>query len=178
MQHIFNYTRTRDQAWAATFTQEWPAGGLKNQLSYTLAGSRQWDDVLLNYRYQLIGDGEAKLAVAPRVSALLKTKGLQVQIPASYVVNDRIVTHWNAGATVVRDLKPNFDLGGSVIFVAEKRVHLMLEALWTVDEFIVSPGVRWAYDMPHNLQIVPGIAVPIGHDTRGVFLYLSFEHPF
>lgn len=46
----------------------------------------------------------------------------------------------------------------------------------------VSPGVRWAHDFDSGLQIVPGIAVPLGlgpsHADRAVFFYLSFEHPF
>jgi hypothetical protein len=42
--------------------------------------------------------------------------------------------------------------------------------------------VRLAVNRPGGLQIVPGIAVPIGvGPSRGdvaVILYLSFEHPF
>jgi hypothetical protein len=42
--------------------------------------------------------------------------------------------------------------------------------------------VRWAYDFRSGLQIVPGVAFPIGvgpnSGERGIFLYLSFEHPF
>ena len=46
----------------------------------------------------------------------------------------------------------------------------------------ISPGIRWAYNFSSGLQIVPGIAVPIGvgasRGEKAVFLYLSFEHPF
>lgn len=46
----------------------------------------------------------------------------------------------------------------------------------------ISPGVRWAYNLADDLQVVPGIAVPIGvgpsRRDYGIFLYLSFEHPF
>jgi len=50
----------------------------------------------------------------------------------------------------------------------------------------VSPGLRYAFNFASGLQVVPGVAVPvtmrgaldaIDADT-GVFLYLSFEHPF
>jgi hypothetical protein len=45
----------------------------------------------------------------------------------------------------------------------------------------VSPGIRWAWNFPTGLQVVPGIAVPIGvgpsRGDRALFLYLSFEHP-
>jgi hypothetical protein len=47
---------------------------------------------------------------------------------------------------------------------------------------LISPGIRWAYNFKSGLQIVPGIAVPIGagpsRNERGIILYLSFEHPF
>ena len=71
VQHIFSMTRSRDGQWSGTFTQEWPVGGIKNQLSYTIPFTRVTDspdgktgvgDIALNYRYQLLGDGEAKLA--------------------------------------------------------------------------------------------------------------------
>jgi hypothetical protein len=52
---------------------------------------------------------------------------------------------------------------------------------WSRSLFL-SPGIRWAYNFKNGLQIVPGIGVPIGIGPslgeKGVFLYLSFEHPF
>ena len=71
----------------------------------------------------------------------------------------------------------------------------MLELLWlsteqvigagrrTRDESLVlNPGARWAFDFPSGLQIVPGVAYTLGLDDGaggdGLFLYLSFEHPF
>jgi hypothetical protein len=71
----------------------------------------------------------------------------------------------------------------------------MVEALWTAanevagpgrtvrtSDFLVSPGVRGAINFRSKLQIVPGLAVPIGvGPSRGehsLFAYLSFEHPF
>jgi hypothetical protein len=46
---------------------------------------------------------------------------------------------------------------------------------------LLSPGFRWALNFKSGLQIVPGVAVPVGlgpsAGQRGVFLYLSFEHP-
>jgi hypothetical protein len=46
----------------------------------------------------------------------------------------------------------------------------------------VSPGIRWAFNFKSGLQIVPGLGVPVGIASsagdRGIFLYLSFEHPF
>jgi hypothetical protein len=62
----------------------------------------------------------------------------------------------------------------------------MLESRWAHsdagDDVIISPGVRWAYNVAGGLQIVPGIAFPrtIGDNDgeQSTFFYLSFEHPF
>jgi len=41
--------------------------------------------------------------------------------------------------------------------------------------------VRWAYDFPSGLPVVPGVAFPFGvgpsRGQKNVFLYLSFEAP-
>jgi hypothetical protein len=46
----------------------------------------------------------------------------------------------------------------------------------------MSPGARWAFNFTNGLQIVPGVAMPVGigpgAGEKGVFVYLSFEHPF
>ena len=48
-------------------------------------------------------------------------------------------------------------------------------------ETILNPGLRAAIDIK-NLQVVPGIAAPVSISSKkteiGIFLYLSFEHPF
>ena len=36
VQHITGVMRDSKHHWTGTFTQEWPMGGIKNQLSYTL----------------------------------------------------------------------------------------------------------------------------------------------
>jgi hypothetical protein len=103
VQHIQTFSRsTRGGDWAYTFTQEWPARGLRHQLSYTLPASKidgqhGIGDIALNYRYQWIGDGDARLAVSPRLTLLLPTgnerrglgsggTGFQVMLPASTVL--------------------------------------------------------------------------------------------
>src|SRR6266545_4008587 len=69
----------RSAAWAFTFTQEWPLGTQKHQLSYTIPVLRTASpsttglgDAALNYRYQLRG-AEEPVAIAPRLSLLLPT---------------------------------------------------------------------------------------------------------
>src|SRR5215475_667041 len=65
VQHINLFQRNwRTGEWLATFTQEYPASGIRHQLSYTVAYLRIDDstgeatglgDLALNYRYQLVG---------------------------------------------------------------------------------------------------------------------------
>ncbi|GLH71613.1 hypothetical protein GETHLI_01150 [Geothrix limicola] len=225
VQHISTFTRYQESKdWIYTFTQEWPVGGLAHQLSFTLPwqrlgasldGKQAFGDVALNYRYQLLGDGEAKVAIAPRLSVLLPTgdekqgygrgaTGVQVMVPVSWVLSDSLVSHWNVGATRTPNAKnqagdkattQDLTFGQSFIWLASPRFNVMLEYVHTRSQGVVgpdrtepqtftylSPGIRWAYNFPSGLQIVPGIAVPIGvgasRGEKAVFLYLSFEHPF
>ena len=222
VQHINTFQRFRNSGdWLYTFTQEWPVGGVTHQFSYTLPVVRPGGeasgigDIALNYRYQLVGDGEAKLAIAPRLTVLLASgnaargRGLgatsyQAQIPVSLVLTPTLVAHSNVGYTWTpraKDADGNranlqaWSVGQSVVWLAMQRVNFLLEAIYfrdqavaaggraiSADSAFVSPGVRWSYDFPSGLQIVPGIAFPIGvgpsRHEKSVFLYLSFEHPF
>ena len=51
-------------------------------------------------------------------------------------------------------------------------------------EFVtmLSPGIRKAFNLSEDVQLVVGLGVPIGLTSEspdiGVFLYVSFEHPF
>src|SRR5262249_15879466 len=78
VQHINTWQRSRGGDLVYPVTQEWPGPGLTHQVRYSvpiqrLDGTTGIGDVALNYRYQWIGDGEAALAVAPRLSVLLPT---------------------------------------------------------------------------------------------------------
>jgi hypothetical protein len=185
VQHITVMTRDAQHRWTGTFTQEWPAGGLAHQLSYTLPIDGR-SDALLNYRYQLIGSGETRVACSPRLSLIAGSRddrhfGVQALVPVSVVINEQFVTHWNAGATTEKG-DTTWNGGASVIYAARPSVHLMLENVWNSSDraLVVSPGIRWAYDFKSGLQIVPGLAVPIDTKSheKAVLLYLSFEHPF
>ena len=225
IQHISSFTKDwTNNTWVYTFTQEWPfPGHEKHQLSYTVSGLHSGDfrgsgtgfgDVLLNYRYQLIGNGESKLAFSPRLSLVVPTgsarfgrgaggTGIQTMLPFSLVLNRKLVTHLNAGATFVphaknelgdRAFTNGYNLGQSFIWLAKPRFNVMLETIWGGGESVVakdstqryhyllmSPGVRWAYNFKNGLQIVPGVAFPVGvgpsQGDRQVLFYLSFEHP-
>jgi hypothetical protein len=219
VQHVSTFARpSQGNAWTYSFTQEWPVGGIQHQLSYTLpvqndlAGTG-FGDVGLNYRYQLLGSPEAAVVLAPRLSLLLPTGsreqgrgagavGFQANLPFSLVVSRRLVTHWNAGATVTPSAKDpggreattaSFNLGGSAIWLLHPLVNLLVEGVWLSTEsvsfggtesektFLLNPGIRGALNLA-NLQIVPGIAytfdVSSGTHDDALFVYLSFEHPF
>ena len=159
VQHINTFMRVRGGVWAYTFTQEWPVTGQKHQLSYTIpiqriSGEQDFvkgvGDVAINYRYQLLGSGDTKVAIAPRFSLLLptgdSTKGLgagapgyQVNLPISIVVAEKLVTHVNAGATFTPRAKnavgekadtTGYNLGQSLIWLTSQNFNVMFEAAW------------------------------------------------
>jgi hypothetical protein len=79
VQHISSFTRFwNSKDWNYTFTQEWPVpGNERHQVSYTLAALHSGGlpgsgvgigDVFLNYRYQLAGSGDTRVAFSPRFS--------------------------------------------------------------------------------------------------------------
>ena len=129
---------------------------------------------------------------------------LQVNLPVSLTLSRGLVAHTNAGGTLTpaaRDTHGNearttgVNLGQSLVWLVHPKANLMLEAAWARDQevtgpgeragsdsFFLSPGVRFAIDLPSGLQVVPGVAIPIGigpsSGERSVFLYLSFEHSF
>ena len=225
IQHIQTFTRMRPGGdWLYTFTDEWPVGGQAHQLSFTapvqgladpvLGTQRGLGDLLLNYRFQALGDGTTRVAFSPRFSLLLPTgdarKGLgnghlgyQANLPLSVVLTDHLVTHANVGYTYTpraRDTQGNradlgaWNAGQSLIWLARPNLNLMLEFAYTHGQAVAGPGlteptrsaylvpgIRWAWNFPSGLQIVPGIAALAGlgpsRGDNGIFLYLSFEHP-
>jgi hypothetical protein len=135
------------------------------------------------------------------------TTGLQINIAASKRLSESFVTHANAGLTYLPHMKDEsgssgtikhtltaYNVGASIIWLTAETFNLMLEYTTTFSsnvfedgsidrstDTIVSPGARWAINL-NSLQIVPGIGFPImlgrGTVKTGVFIYLSFEHPF
>jgi len=225
IQHISTFEKlTNSHDWVYTQTDEWPLRTYKHQVSVTLAATHAgsfagsgagWGDTAFNYRYQLVGSGETRIAVAPRLTVLFPTGdhrfgrgsgglGWQTNLPVSIQHSAHWVTHWNAGATWIPHALEQehetagttaLNLGQSIVWLAKPRLNFLLETLWTSSEQVVgpqktersqdlyvSPGVRWAYNLGRGLQIVPGVAAPIGigpcAGEKGVIFYLSFEHPF
>jgi hypothetical protein len=226
VQHIQTFQRLwNSKDWVYTFTQEWPVDASpRNQLSYTLVSLHSGEhpetgggvgDLVLNYRYQALGRGDAKVTIAPRMSLLLPTgdfrrargagsTGIQTQLPVSLVVTKKLVAHWNAGATLVHHARNDFgarattfgyNLGQGLVWLVHPRFNLLLETVFYRFEDVIAPrttqwsstlllnpGIRWAHNLKCGLQIVPGFSVPIGigpsSGERGIFVYLSLEHPY
>jgi hypothetical protein len=204
VQHIGNFARPDGGgAWAFVFTQEWPVTGMRHQVSYTVpvvdtdGGAAGVADIGVNYRLQLRGEDGGPLAVAPRLTALLPTGsenegrgsgsvGFQTNLPVSYVLGSSFATHWNAGVTLISESAPLWNLGASAVWLARPRFNVLVETAWFSsggeESAFLNPGVRWAHDLAGGLQIVPGLAYTVGlgpsSGEDGLFLYLSFEHPF
>lgn len=221
VQHISTFRMHRGSSdFDASFTQEWPIGGITHQLSYDIFLIRSdretgIGDFRINYRYQLVGSGETQLAVAPRLSITLPTgdwkkgrgngaAGLETMLPVSYVLSPLFTTHVNAGIAVTPSARNTagdratiyaFTLAHSLVLTVHPNIQPLVETVYNRgqfvtgknstewgDDLVISPGVRGAFNFSSGLQIVPGIAFPIGvgpsSGDRGVFLYLSFEHPF
>jgi hypothetical protein len=129
--------------------------------------------------------------------------GFQTNLPFSIYLNHKLATHLNVGGTIDanaqnefgdRNFAKSWNLGQSFIYLAHPRFNFMLETIWVGAESVVtkdrnqlnhslllSPGVRWAWNFDNGLQIVPGVAVPLGvgpsAGQKGLIVYLSFEHP-
>ena len=206
VQHILSVTHLMnrmagpdEREWSFNFTQEWPAFSQTHQLSYTVPYSfvsedDEWDDgiedVLVNYRLQLLMESETTPAFSPRLSLILPTGdeekgfgsdtlGVQVNLPVSKIVSSRWTLHGNAGATVLPDVQGHdlvgYNLGASAIYAVSNNFNLMLESVVNWDEEVndvgrsertvsayVSPGFRYAFNHPDDAQTVIGVAAPIG----------------
>jgi Putative MetA-pathway of phenol degradation len=180
VQHIFNALYNNDsrrRGWTFSFTQEWPVFSQDHQFSYTIPtyhlveGSDRLHgigDVLLNYRYQALEEGELKPAFAPRFSLILPTGsrrretgngvvGYQWNLPFSKKVATRLSLHANFGLTYLpdvrvpladtRQLSPerslvSYNLGGSAIVALLPRLHFMLEWVGNFEESLDDDGGR------------------------------------
>jgi hypothetical protein len=225
VQHISTFTRDREtKDWVYTFTQEWPVFSQTHQLSYTLPwqqlhttpdAKQAFGDAALNYRYQLLGDGDAPVAISPRFSLILPTgddkrgygrgaTGYQGMVPISYTLGSSFVGHTNFGGQYTphavsqegdKATLRDYTFGQSFIWLTNARFNVMLEYVYYgLDRIVgpgqtqregsafINPGIRWAYNFRSGLQIVPGLSIPIGvgpsKGNNGIYLYLSFEHPF
>ena len=139
VQHINNgrISLLSSHDFAYTFTQEWPVFSQKHQFSYTIGFSSLnsgrvfgFNDVILNYRYQLTGH-EAFVTLAPRISLILPTGnakkdlgtgvfGYQFNLPASKRISNSFVFHANVGYTLL----PNVESRVLITWFTIKPIHL------------------------------------------------------
>jgi hypothetical protein len=115
VQHIatFVHFRTPVPVSDLAFTQEWPLGGQRHQISYSIPyswveGDSGFRSLLLNYRLQLV-DPDRGIAVAPRLSLIVPsghgdaTKGgLQTNVAFSRRTSAHLALHANLGGTLIR----------------------------------------------------------------------------
>lgn len=182
IQHISYFQRmVNSHNWVYTFTDEWPLRTLKHQISATFVANHAAEfggagpgDMAINYRYQLLGDGESKVAIAPRLTMLVPSgdsrqgrgyggAGVQTMLPMSVVVSKRLVTHYNAGATWIPNAKNEFgdkarsvsvNLGQSFVWLFSNRFNGMLETTWTSSESVIAKGKT---ERSQDIYISPGV---------------------
>jgi hypothetical protein len=201
VQHVGTFAVGRIDGWALGFDQEWPLGGMRDQLSISLGlldtgANQKFGDVELGYRRQLVGESESRLLVAPRLSLLwLQAEdgpdgnregvGGSVGLPVTFVLAPSLVTHWNAGLTV-GPMRPIANAGASAVWLLSPTFNLLVEGIWVGQSgsqsvYVLNPGARFAINAG-TLQVVPGISFPIDltgrEETDAVLFYLSFEHPY
>jgi hypothetical protein len=204
VQNIFTWTRARDGTWAANFTQEWPAPGMRHQLSYSLLYLNNGEgtgigDALLNYRFQLREETAGGPAISPRLSLILPTGredeglgegsvGLDLNLPLSKQFGD-FYLHANAGYTWLPDVPRTHELptglwrgAASGIWRVAPMLNLMLEGLVEFGQFAtVSPGFRRGWNFGER-QLVIGAAIPVTRAdsrwTAALLTYFSYELPF
>ena len=196
VQHI-NCLERQDRDWFYNFTQEWPLSSQTNQISYTVPytwlrsegqGAKGFGDLILNYRRQVLYEGETVPAFAPRLSLILPTGdedtdlgngslGYEVMLPVSKIVSNRITLHGNASVTSYFDVNgkqpTNYLLGGAFVYGVTRDFNLMIESFGEWDEsvtdggkieretsFTVSPGARYAFNLSAG-QLILSAGVPI-----------------
>ena len=184
-----------------SFTQEWPVFSQTHQFSYTIPYAFTEDERTPAFapRFSLVlptGDPDKDLGVG--------SVGYETNLPFSKIVSDRWTLNFNAGMSVFPNARNhdlmNYNVGASAIFAVSRDLNLMLETVagWNedIDEGVlspeattnrsttalISPGARYAFNLPNDAQLVVGLGLPIGLTSDspdwGLFFYCSFEHPF
>lgn len=205
VQQIAGARAMRGGAWSADYTQEWPLFSERHQLDLE-AGVAHHDGLSslgAGYRYLLMGDEDAPLAVSPGVEVAWGREEaedeweLELALPASVRLADGLTSNTSLGVSFPlgeEDGEPGYTAGQGLFWRATPRLNVVVEATWSRGEslfgeveaeeesVVVSPGLQYALVLGEGLQVVPGIAVPIGvgpsEGQRAVLLYFSVEHPF
>lgn len=197
VQHIFNAVYNNDsrrRGWTFSFTQEWPVFSQDHQFSYTIPSSHFREgadrvfgvgDIMLNYRYQALEEGNLVPAFAPRFSLILPSGdrdrgtgngvvGYQWSLPFSKKLASRLALHANLGVTYLPGVRArlggstgalspkrslvSYNLGASGIFALLPRFHLMLEWVGLFDQSIDDNGRRKREFLP---TLAPGFRTAV-----------------
>lgn len=211
VQHIMTLQRQDRHNWFLTYVEEWPIGGQTHQFSYNIPFSwirnddgtraRGFGDLQFNYRYQFWTETDTRPAFAPRFSVITQTgsvsrglgdgsPGIQITLPFSKIVSDRVTLHANAGMTHWFDIEnfhpTKYILGGSAIYAVTRDFNLMLETLAEWDQsvnagvlerqftFTINPGFRTAINFSNEAQFVAGFSVPIAFTRNNTAVPIAF----
>ena len=185
VQHISSFTRFFDSKdWNYTFTQEWPVpGDERHQLSYTLAALHAGafpgsgagiGDVFLNYRYQLVGNGDTRVAFSPRLSLIFPTGDSTSgprhgQFRSADQPSAKRCAQQETGQSLEcrRHFLPNaqdafgdraatagYNFGQSFIWLVHTRFNVMLETVFARSQTVVASNrTEWT----SSLFLSPGI---------------------
>lgn len=202
VQHISTFAYNNDsrrRGWTFSFTQEWPVFSQDHQFSYTIPTYHYIDgadriygvgDILLNYRYQALMEGDSLPAFAPRFSLIVPTGsrrrgtgdnvvGYQFNLPVSKKLGERVATHVNLGLTYLPhvralldagtgELSPRHSLvsnnfGASAIYALWPRFHLMLEWVGNLEQSIKDNGRTERQFKP---QLSPGFRAAVVNEEK------------
>lgn len=129
--------------------------------------------------------------------------GFQFNQAVSLTLNDKWSNHWNAGFTYTPDAKNTLgetaslvgvNFGTSVVYSMTPKTNFLCEFVFGNAETVISqdskgsystyyvvPGIRTAFDVGQETEVVPGIGALLGvgpsapEHEQGVFVYLSIE---
>lgn len=181
VQHISIFTRSGG-AWSYNFTDELPIVTMKHQFSFSLPFLGQGvddggiGDVALNYRYQLVGSADSRIAIAPRFTVIIPTgdekkglgldaTGVQFGLPVSFVLNKHFVTHFNAGVTYTHSAHNDvgeqaatvgYNFGQSLVWLAKPRFNVLAEVVFNSNEDVIGNGQTSRENL---VTFAPGIRV-------------------
>ena len=202
VQHISNlvFLPVNEDNIYYSFTQEWPAFGLKHQLSYTLqyysfgnVNVSGFGDIYLKYRYQL-SYKENFVACSPRLSLIIPTGnhakrlgdgswGLQFNLPVSKRWTNQFINHFNLGTTYYFKVKQeeigfsrsmtSYFGGISSIWLLSEKFNLMLECM---SYFIANPDYENKVDYVNENIIAP--AFRYAFDIKNLQIVPGISVPF
>lgn len=183
-----------------SFTQEWPAFGLKHQLSYTLqlysiskADISGFGDLFINYRYQILYK-QNFVTCAPRLSVIIPTGnhaerlgegswGLQFNLPISKRWCNQFINHFNLGTTFYYKVKQqevgfnhsltSYFAGLSSIWLLSDKFNLMLEYM---SYFVANPAVNNKVSYSNENIIAPAFRYAI--DLKKLQIVPGISVPF